>query len=55
MLNALRLNANFNCRFLDYELQLVNANPPVINMNKPPAMCALRPGAKVIFRILAIQ
>ena len=39
----------------NFELQLVNANPPVINMNKPPAMCALRPGAKVIFRILAIQ
>ncbi len=39
----------------NYELQLVNSNPPVINMNKPPAMCNLRLGAKAIFRILAIQ
>ena len=38
----------------NYELQLVNANPPVINMAKP-GMCNLRAGAKVIFRILAIQ
>ena len=36
-----------------YELQLVNSNPPVINMNKPPAMCSLRPGAKAIFKVLA--
>ncbi len=39
----------------NYELQLVNANPPVINLFKPPAMCNLRLGAKVIFRIMAIQ
>ena len=38
----------------NYELQLVNASQPVINMTKSPGMCNLRPGAKVIFRILTI-
>jgi hypothetical protein len=38
-----------------YELQLVNSNPPVINMTKVPGMCNLKTGAKVIFRVLAIQ
>ncbi len=36
-----------------YELELVNANPPLINMKKPSSMCSLRPGAQAIFRILA--
>ena len=36
----------------NYELQLVNSNPPVINMTKRQ-LCALDLGAKVIFRILA--
>lgn len=36
-----------------FELQLVNSNPPVINMRRPSAMCALNPNAKVIFKILA--
>ena len=36
-----------------YELELVNANPPAINMKKPSSMCSLRPGAQVIFRIFA--
>lgn len=35
-----------------YELQLVNANPPLINMNKRQ-ICMLDAGAKVFFRILA--
>lgn len=39
----------------NFEVQLVNSNPPVINMMKPPAICNLRSGAKAIFRILAIQ
>jgi hypothetical protein len=37
-----------------YELQLVNENPPVINMRKTSFFCALLPGAKVIFKILAL-
>ena len=36
-----------------YELQLVNADPPLINMKKLSWVCALNPGAKVIFKILA--
>ena len=36
-----------------YELQLVNANPPFINMSKRQ-ICTLNQGAKVIFRILAL-
>ena len=38
-----------------YQLQLVNSNPPVINLIKPPSMCAQKPGAKVIFKVLAHQ
>jgi hypothetical protein len=37
----------------NYDLELVNANPPTINMKKPWSMCSLKPGAQVIFRILA--
>ena len=37
----------------NYELELVNANPPLINMKKPSSLCSLKPGAQVIFRILA--
>lgn len=37
-----------------YELLLVNSNPPQINMSKPRSMCALAPGRKVIFKILAL-
>jgi hypothetical protein len=37
----------------NYELELVNANPPVINMKKPSSLCSLKPGAQVVFRILA--
>jgi hypothetical protein len=37
----------------NYELELVNANPPLITMKKPWSMCSLKPGAQVIFRILA--
>jgi hypothetical protein len=37
-----------------YELQLVNSNPPQINMSKPRTFCALVPGKKVIFKILAL-
>jgi hypothetical protein len=36
-----------------YELQLVNANPPQINMKKLSSICVLNAGAKVIFKILA--
>ena len=36
-----------------YDLELVNANPPYINMKKPWSMCSLKPGAQVLFRILA--
>ena len=36
-----------------YELELVNANPPVINMKKPYSICSLKPGAQVLFRIYA--
>jgi hypothetical protein len=36
----------------EYELQLVNANPPLINMTKRQ-ICMLEAGSKVIFRILA--
>ncbi len=36
-----------------YELELVNSNPPLINMKKPSSMCSLQPGAQAIFRILA--
>jgi hypothetical protein len=36
-----------------YVLQLVNGNQPAISMTKPTSMCSLRPGAKVIFKILA--
>jgi hypothetical protein len=39
----------------NYELQLVNANPPVINLIKPSSMCAQKSGAKVIFKVMAIQ
>ena len=35
-----------------YELQLVNSNPPVINMTKRQ-ICMLDSGGKVVFRILA--
>jgi hypothetical protein len=35
-----------------YELQLVNANPPLINMTKRQ-ICMLDNGGKVVFRILA--
>ena len=35
-----------------YELQLVNANPPLINMSKRQ-ICMLDSGTKAIFRILA--
>jgi hypothetical protein len=38
----------------NYELQLVNSNPPQINMSKPRSICALAPGKKVIFKILAL-
>jgi hypothetical protein len=37
----------------NYDLELVNTNPPVINMKKPWSMCSLKPGAQVIFRIFA--
>ena len=37
-----------------YVLQLVNANPPVINMIKPPSICAQKLGAKVVFKIVAL-
>jgi hypothetical protein len=37
-----------------YRLQLVNANPPLVNMTKPRSFCALAPGKKVIFKILAL-
>jgi hypothetical protein len=37
----------------NYELELINANPPLINMRKPSAMCSLRPGAQAIFKIFA--
>jgi hypothetical protein len=37
-----------------YELQLVNSNSPQINMSKPRTFCALVPGKKVIFKILAL-
>jgi hypothetical protein len=37
-----------------YEIELVNANPPQINMKKPYSICALNPGAKVIFKVLAL-
>ena len=37
----------------NYDLELVNANPPLITMKKPWSMCSLKPGAQVIFRILA--
>jgi hypothetical protein len=36
-----------------FELELVNANPPVIRMNKPSQMCTLQPGGKVVFKVLA--
>ena len=36
-----------------FELELVNANPPVIHMHKPSQMCTLQPGAKVVFKGLA--
>ena len=39
----------------NYELQLVNSNPPVISMTKPPAVCLTRSGAKVVFRVVAVQ
>ena len=38
------------CAFV---LELVNANPPVINMRRPSAMCSLLPDAKAVFKILA--
>jgi carboxypeptidase C (cathepsin A) len=37
-----------------HQLQLVNSNPPQINMTRPSSMCALNPGTKVIFKILAL-
>jgi hypothetical protein len=37
----------------NYDLELVNANPPLITMKKPWSLCSLKPGAQVIFRILA--
>ena len=37
-----------------YQLQLVNSNPPQINMSKPRSICALAPGRKVIFKIFAL-
>ncbi|MDB5812487.1 MAG: hypothetical protein JWN94_4609 [Betaproteobacteria bacterium] len=37
-----------------YELELVDANPPLINMKKPYSICSLRTGNSAIFRILAI-
>jgi hypothetical protein len=39
----------------NYQLQLVNANPPVINLIKPSSMCAQKPGARVVFKVMAIQ
>jgi len=39
----------------NYELQLINSNPPVINMTKPPAVCLTRAGAKVVFKVVAVQ
>ena len=47
--STVRWNAPGGCA---YELQLVNSNPPLINMNKRQ-ICTLDSGAKVIFRILA--
>jgi hypothetical protein len=47
--STVKWNAPGGC---NYELQLVNANPPLINMTKRQ-ICTLDSGAKVIFRILA--
>jgi len=37
----------------NYELELVNSDPPLINMKKPSSICSLKQGAQAIFRILA--
>jgi hypothetical protein len=47
--STVKWNAPGGCT---YELQLVNANPPLINMSKRQ-ICMLDSGAKAIFRILA--
>jgi hypothetical protein len=47
--STVRWNAPGGCA---YELQLVNADPPLINMSKRQ-ICMLDSGAKAIFRILA--